>query len=523
MGDSKISDTRISSGLEERATGRRLSDVEEVGGPATKRLKGSLLSDVDNIASILARRNEGSSKDVPPGKAILNDIDEITREISGLNPCSSLLCSLLAKRGALHAQNGDYELALVDVNCSLALNPKAMKPWQVKGSVHFIRKEYVKARDSFLKGLDLEPEDCEMKSSLALCLNNIGMESIDSGKSLSSNDVNEDRKTIVNHAVMNCADVLDCPLCLKLLYQPSILPCGHTFCTLCLERTLDYDLRCPLCREHCYVRNEETKLTPNIALQALLSKQYGKQTVARGEEVKGDIMEGSEGLPLFVLDAYVPPKGVSFPMVIFEPRYKLFIRRCMKLYNGKFGLVYSGDEEGGDVDKGLSRAGVVLTITNKVILDDGRYLINTKSGMRFQIEGVWTKDDYKMGKVTELEDEPIEGYPLAADVKIDPREDVPKSPAMEATYYERFLRSMTMRFEAMVKSSNGAIKESVWDRYGRMPSEEEGIEKFSLWFAALLTISPAEKQKLLAQVNTVERLRALYMAVKTTPRSCALM
>ena len=41
---------------------------------------------------------------------------------------------------------------------------------------------------------------------------------------------------------------LECPLCLRIYWDPDVTPCGHTYCSTCLERTLDHDPKCPLCK-----------------------------------------------------------------------------------------------------------------------------------------------------------------------------------------------------------------------------------------------------------------------------------
>ena len=68
------------------------------------------------------------------------------------------------------------------------------------------------------------------------------------------------------HAGGPTEDDLECPVCLRLLYLPSSLPCGHTFCTPCLGRTIQHQqqsassemssmsgatFRCPVCRAGC--------------------------------------------------------------------------------------------------------------------------------------------------------------------------------------------------------------------------------------------------------------------------------
>lgn len=41
---------------------------------------------------------------------------------------------------------------------------------------------------------------------------------------------------------------LDCPVCLGLLVEAVAGACGHSFCRLCIERVLDVNPRCPVCR-----------------------------------------------------------------------------------------------------------------------------------------------------------------------------------------------------------------------------------------------------------------------------------
>lgn len=35
----------------------------------------------------------------------------------------------------------------------------------------------------------------------------------------------------------------------RLFYEPVTTPCGHTFCLKCLERCLDHNAKCPLCKD----------------------------------------------------------------------------------------------------------------------------------------------------------------------------------------------------------------------------------------------------------------------------------
>ncbi|MEQ2193485.1 hypothetical protein XENOCAPTIV_030009, partial [Xenoophorus captivus] len=49
-------------------------------------------------------------------------------------------------------------------------------------------------------------------------------------------------------AVLTVSD-FECPLCIRLFFEPVTTPCGHTFCKNCIERSLDHNVRCPLCKQ----------------------------------------------------------------------------------------------------------------------------------------------------------------------------------------------------------------------------------------------------------------------------------
>jgi len=58
---------------------------------------------------------------------------------------------------------------------------------------------------------------------------------------------------------------LECQLCKEGIKSAMMLPCGHSFCSLCIRRTLQALHCCPVCREGC----SENDLRKNIVLQQL--------------------------------------------------------------------------------------------------------------------------------------------------------------------------------------------------------------------------------------------------------------
>ncbi|UJR35033.1 hypothetical protein I4U23_027809 [Adineta vaga] len=84
----------------------------------------------------------------------------------------------------------------------------------------------------------------------------------------------------------------DCPLCLKLLYEPVSTLCGHTFCLLCLERFLiasDSILKCPICRvDLTYLRSCSNQLKTNTILHNLFREIYGNEYELRRNEFENE-------------------------------------------------------------------------------------------------------------------------------------------------------------------------------------------------------------------------------------------
>lgn len=42
--------------------------------------------------------------------------------------------------------------------------------------------------------------------------------------------------------------VMCCPICKELIQGAVILPCGHSYCSLCIRKFLEYNEECPTCR-----------------------------------------------------------------------------------------------------------------------------------------------------------------------------------------------------------------------------------------------------------------------------------
>lgn len=86
----------------------------------------------------------------------------------------------------------------------------------------------------------------------------------------------------MNSSVTMDVDVdndLQCPICLELYTYPIILPCSHVLCrTPCAEQLFDFNfIRCPVCRDNCYVSGGISSLPRVIALENIIERYKSEQ------------------------------------------------------------------------------------------------------------------------------------------------------------------------------------------------------------------------------------------------------
>ncbi|CAE7804313.1 Lonrf3 [Symbiodinium sp. CCMP2592] len=222
---------------------------------------------------------------------------------------------------------------------------------------------------------------------------------------------------------------LECPLCLGLLCQPSSLPCGHTLCRTCLARTLDHAFdappACPMCRKDLssYLTwlngraliagrlgvaagHGGAQIPINRKIAAIIDRHFPAEVAERALQIASAETAGGEGgehpvVPIFICSMAMP--SVACPLHIFEPRYRLMMRRCIDSGQRQFGMcLFPG-----------AQFGTMLYIQSFRQLPDGRSQIKTIGARRFQVLEWGEKDGYATGRVRWLEDEAPE--PVAAE------------------------------------------------------------------------------------------------------------
>ncbi len=180
---------------------------------------------------------------------------------------------------------------------------------------------------------------------------------------------------------------LECPVCVRLFYDPVTTPCGHSLCRRCLRAVLDRDHpKCPLCRTIFHTGMRDTPVS-NV-LQRVIQQLYADEYRAIGEEEatihQASTDDGPRDIPLFVMAPLLPFEKMQ--LNIFEPRYRLLIRRAMES-NRRFGIA-------GHIGSGLMPVITEVILERCDVTPDGRFLIAVQGLSRHSYERISNQDGY---------------------------------------------------------------------------------------------------------------------------------
>ncbi|BCX05560.1 MAG: peptidase S16 [Candidatus Roseilinea sp.] len=177
-------------------------------------------------------------------------------------------------------------------------------------------------------------------------------------------------------------------------------------------------------------------------------------------------------LPLFPLNAVLFP-GQTLPLHIFEPRYRIMIRRCIE-NDEPFGVVLARDEEPDEPHD----IGTSARVTDAKRLSDGRMNILTLGEERFRLHNFRVSEHgYLIGDVTP--------FPFVEDV-------VPADPLVN-TVSQRLARYLKLLGEA-----NGLSF-----RFDQFPTQPVDVAVFT---AIALRLPLEQKQFLLSQARVTDLL-----------------
>ncbi|XP_067419660.1 LON peptidase N-terminal domain and RING finger protein 2 isoform X2 [Emydura macquarii macquarii] len=304
-------------------------------------------------------------------------------------------------------------------------------------------------------------------------------------------------------AILVDASDFECSLCMRLFYEPVSTPCGHTFCLKCLERCLDHNPYCPLCKEKLseFLASrtyKKTVLTEELIVR-YLPEELSERKKVYEEEMK-ELSNLNKDVPIFVCTMAFPT--IPCPLHVFEPRYRLMIRRCMETGTKQFGMCLA------DELKGFADYGCMLEIRDVKFFPDGRSVVDTVGVRRFRVLNHGQRDGYNTANIEYLEDKRVEGAEYEELV------------SLHDSVYDQAVAWFT--------SLKDNMKAQILNHFGPMPgkeSEPQSNPSGPAWYWWLLAVLPLENRAqlaILAMTSLKDRLiairRVLIFVTRKRPR-----
>ncbi|KAM6313399.1 LON peptidase N-terminal domain and RING finger protein 1 [Aegotheles albertisi] len=280
----------------------------------------------------------------------------------------------------------------------------------------------------------------------------------------------------------------ECSLCMRLFFEPVTTPCGHTFCKGCLERCLDHAPQCPLCKESLkeYLASRRysiTELLEELIMKYLSDELYERKRIHAEETAEHSNL--TKNVPMFVCTMAYPT--VPCPLHVFEPRYRLMIRRSMETGTKQFGMCIS------DSQNGFADYGCMLQIRNVHFLPDGRSVVDTVGGKRFRVLRRGMKDGYCTADIEYLED-----------VKVADEEELKKLKELHNFVYNQAC--------SWFQNLRNKFRTQILQHFGPMPDREENIQAmpngpaWCWWLLAVLPVDPRYQLSVLSMMSLKDRL-----------------
>ncbi|XXH04408.1 hypothetical protein Hte_010822 [Hypoxylon texense] len=325
---------------------------------------------------------------------------------------------------------------------------------------------------------------------------------------------------------------MDCQVCYALFLDPLTTTCGHTFCRGCLHRILDHSDLCPICRRPLSIQAQVNRQSypSNERLCKIINGFWADLVALRSQAYRLEQQANLDGfdIPLFVCTLAFP-RMPTF-LHVFEPRYRLMIRRAME-GDRTFGMVlHTSPRAPGEPD--FFELGTLLRIVNIEFFPDGRSLLETVGVSRFRVTRHGWLDGYVVGNIEKIDDISVAeeeateasetlrtrgvrdfspGLPPQDPIHAQPTAAAAGSGAAPAsldgleTMATRELVDMGVEFVRRMRAQSVAwLTARVLAIYGECPTDPA---IFPWWLASILPVKDEEKYRLLATSSVRERLK----------------
>ncbi|GAV71544.1 LON domain-containing protein/TPR_11 domain-containing protein/zf-C3HC4_2 domain-containing protein [Cephalotus follicularis] len=371
------------------------------------------------------------------------------------------------------------ELALKDAEKLMNLRNNSVRAYILKASALILLERYEMTRDIILSGLQVDP----LNNPLQVSLQNL--ETMPTSLMVRRINGRTER-----------TDDFDCTLCLKLLFEPVTTPCGHSFCRSCLFQSMDRGNKCPLCRTVLFINPRTCAIS--VTLNNIIQRNFAEEYAERKSENHSLTNFGVDLMPLFVMDVAIPCQ--KFPLHIFEPRYRLMVRRIME-GNHRMGMVVMDSTTGSIADFACE-----VEITECDPLPDGRFVLEIESRRRFRILRSWDQDGYRVAEVEWVQD-------------ICPERSEDITDLQELTNNAAEYARLWLRRAKEAARQDRRKLEKLLNVEAVMPTRKDP-ELFSFWLATLSERTPLERLELLRLRDTKERIRRGLIFLRAEEQGC---
>ncbi|ORY23131.1 PUA-like domain-containing protein [Naematelia encephala] len=296
--------------------------------------------------------------------------------------------------------------------------------------------------------------------------------------------------------------LLECDVCAMLLHEPMTTPCQHSFCGKCLSRTLDHSSRCPLCRQDlpsfAFFQDHAVNKVLLMTLKTAFPDEYAERTAT----IERDERDARLDTPIFVCTLAFP--GMPTILHVFEPRYRLMIRRCIESSSPRFGMVLPS-RAAAEPGSGVMEYGTMLEIQSVQMLPDGRSMVETVGTHRFKLLEKGNLDGYTVGRIERIDDvSPAEELAMEQEIIQRARQARPTT--------EEYMAMCRSFIEQLRSGSAPWLLQRLNNTYGSMPDDPS---EFSYWMALVMPIDEYEKARLLPIRSPRLRLKLIVHWVES--------
>ncbi|CAF1064025.1 unnamed protein product [Rotaria sordida] len=343
----------------------------------------------------------------------------------------------------------EFDKALIDIDRVIQLKPHWAKGYYCRSEILFEMKRCTAALLSSLQGLSIDPDDhigkrimarhlhailhdndnqetaitTENESNILLSTNDNIKEMITSGttdikllmcRSTSSASC---LCTLLDCKYLRARD-FECSICVNLLWFPVTTPCGHVFCRECLIRSIDNtQVQCPMCKsslEEFFPMLIQSHVNKTEIISQIIESYFPNEFNERQQLYEQENIQGASiprllinnielsifEIPIFVCVLALP--YCTCPLHVFEPRYRLMMRRTIETQSRTFGMCKYIQETDAFTDYGT-----LLFIRGLVYTRDGRSIVDTIGQRRFHVIGRGIRDGYNTAHIQLIQDHSI--------------------------------------------------------------------------------------------------------------------